>query len=343
VYVTPDQPNRIDPPDRPFPPQPAPNGWAFDRYVPEVDLHCHSTASDGTFAPADVVRLAHAAGLTGLSLTDHDTVAGVPVAAAEAARLGVDFLSGIEVSCAFPRPGTMHMLAYGFDPDAPAMRSLAARLADARAERTALILARLRAVGVDLPLAEVLAEAGGSAGSRPAGSVGRPHVAAVLVRRGHAASTREAFDRFLGGGGSAYVDANPLPPADVIALVRAAGGLCSLAHPFQTRRRDFAQLAALVRELADDGMEGLETIHGSHDTDAVHRLTRLADRLDLVPTGGSDFHGANKPWIKLGHAAGGRVVPRAWFDEVRRRTWAGGGRPAGPAGQPAGDGATPRS
>ena len=155
------------------------------------------------------------------------------------------------------------------------------------------------------------------------GTVGRPHIAAVLVRNGHVVSNRDAFDRYLGGSGAAYVDANPLAADQVFALVRAAGGLCSLAHPLQTRRQSFAQLEALIRELAEQGMGGLETIHSTHDTDTVHRLTRLADRLGLVPTGGSDSHGANKPWIRLGEAAGRRTIPREWFDAVWRRTAAG--------------------
>ncbi len=282
-----------------------------------VDLHCHSTASDGTFAPADVVRLAADAGLSGLSLTDHDTLDGLPDAAAEAGRLGLDFLAGIEVTCAFPRPGTIHMLAYGFDIASRPIRTLARRLAEGRETRTALILDRLRTAGVELDPAEVRAEAG------PLGSIGRPHIAAVLVRRGFAVGTRDAFERFLGGGGVAYVDASPLAPEQVIELVNAGGGLCSLAHPLQARRQTWHQLTALIRDLADAGMGGLETIHSTHDTDTVHRLTRLADRLGLAPTGGSDFHGANKPWVQIGQAAGRRSIPRAWFEDVRARTAAG--------------------
>ncbi|HEX8911405.1 MAG TPA: PHP domain-containing protein [Humisphaera sp.] len=281
---------------------------------PIVDLHCHSTASDGTFAPADVVRLAHQAGLSGLSLTDHDTLAGLPEAAAEADRLGIDFVPGIEVSCAFPRPGTIHMLAYGFDVTSRPIQTLARKLAEARQTRTAQILDRLRIAGVVLDPAEVRAEAGAM------GSVGRPHIAAVLVRHGFALSTRDAFDRFLGGGGVAYVDASPLNPEQVIELVNAGGGLCSLAHPRQARRPSWDHLVALIRDFADAGMGGLETIHSTHDTDTVHRLTRLADRLGLVPTGGSDFHGTTKPWIQIGQAAGRRTVPREWFDEVVART-----------------------
>ena len=274
-----------------------------------VDLHCHSTASDGTLAPAAVVRAAHEAGVSAIALTDHDTVAGVAEAAAEAARLGVDFLSGIEISAAHPRPGTMHLLAYGFDVEHPQMRKLTNVLAAAREERAARILVALRDVGVEMSMADVIAE----------GGTGRPHFAGALIRRGHAVSTREAFDRFLGGGGSAYVENNPLSAGQIIPMVRAAGGIVSLAHPFQLRRQTFGQLEAMVRELAEMGMDALETLHGSHDTDMVHRLTRLADRLELIATGGSDFHGANKPWIRLGQSANRAPVPRGFYDAVVAR------------------------
>src|SRR5688500_6723815 len=178
-----------------------------------VDLHCHSTASDGTFAPAAVVRAAAEAGVTAVALTDHDTLAGVAEARAEAERVGIDFLSGIEISAAHPRPGTMHLLAYGFDDEHPQIRKLVAILASAREERAARILARLRAVGVDMTIADVIEE----------GGTGRPHFAGALIRRGYAVSTRDAFDRFLGGGGSAYVENNALGAQQIIRMVRAAG------------------------------------------------------------------------------------------------------------------------
>ncbi len=279
--------------------------------VPGVDLHTHSTASDGTLSPGDVVRLAAEAGLTAVALTDHDTVAGVAEAAAVAAELGLDFLSGIEVTAAFPRPGTMHLLAYGFDVSHPAMVRLTGRLAVARAERAEQIVRRLNRLGVDLTLGDVEAEAAG-------GSIGRPHVARVLVRRGHAVSHRDAFDRYLGTRGSAWVDTAPLAADGVIDHVRAAGGLVSAAHPRQLKRHGAAQLSALITELAGQGMEGIETLHSTHDDDAVRQFTRLAERLDLVATGGSDYHGPHKPWVKLG-LAGGRPVPRPVYEAVRRR------------------------
>src|SRR5688500_4769482 len=230
-----------------------------------VDLHCHSTASDGTYAPPDVVRLAHEAGLSAIALTDHDTIDGLGAAASAAVSLGIDFVTGIEVSCAHPRPGTLHLLGYGFDVDHPAMLKLTRTLLDARLERAVRIVHQLRDVGVDLTLDQVRDEAGG---------LGRPHFASMLIKRGHALSTRDAFDRYLGGSGVAYVENNPLSAEQVIPMIRAAGGITSLAHPLQLRRATFAQLEAMIRELAEQGMEGLETLHNTHDKDAVHRLTR---------------------------------------------------------------------
>ena len=277
-----------------------------------VDLHTHSTASDGTLRPAEVVRLAAEAGLSAIALTDHDTAAGVAEAAAAAADLGIDFLAGMEVTAAFPRPGTMHLLCYGFDPGHPSLVALTDRLGDARDVRARAIVERLNAAHVDVTLDEIAAEAG------EGNSVGRPHVARVLIRRGYATTQREAFDRFLGSRGAAWVDTAPLDAEAVIAHVNAAGGLVSLAHPRQLRRDSFQQLASLVAELAEQGMGGIETLHSTHDLETVHQLTRLADRLGLVATGGSDYHGPHKPWVKLGQAAG-RAVPRAAFDAVAAR------------------------
>jgi hypothetical protein len=290
------------------------------------DLHTHSTASDGTLTPAQLVRLAHESGLRALALTDHDTTAGLPEAAATATPLGFRLIPGIEVTAAHPRPGTMHLLGYNFDEHHPAMQRLLTRLTAARRERTDLILDRLRSVGVDLTLADVVSslspapatpsQAGSDSSLVPPPSsliptITRPHLARLLVARGHATSTRDAFDRFLGGSGVAYVDTAPLAPDAVIAAVNAAGGLVSLAHPLQLRRRDFAQLEAQIRELADQGLGALEAYHSTHDLDTTHRLTRLADRLDLRTTGGSDFHNPLRG-IRLAHP-GGRPIPESVY------------------------------
>jgi predicted metal-dependent phosphoesterase TrpH len=280
-----------------------------------VDLHTHSSASDGTASPADVVRLAHGSGLSGVALTDHDTVAGVAEASAEARRLGIDFLAGIELSCSFPRPGTLHVLGYGIDPKSPAIRKLIAEQCATRDERNRLILERLNHLGLDLHWDEVIEAAGGP---DRAGSIGRPHLASLLVRKGYAASSRQAFDLYLGGGGAAYVDTNRLSAERAFATVRAAGGIASLAHPLQLRRQTWAQLESMVRELSEQGLEAIETMHSGHDADTVAKLTRLADRLDLLTTGGSDFHGTSKPGIRIGRPAG-REVPRGFFDRLVAR------------------------
>lgn len=276
--------------------------------IPSVDLHCHSNRSDGTETPAAVVRQAAERGLSALILTDYDTTAGVAEAAAEANRLGIDFLPGIELSCSFPRPGTMHLLGYGVDPAAPALRELIDEQSEAREERNRLIVRRLNALGLDVSWSEVQDAAAGAA-------IGRPHIAAVMVRNGLVLSSRQAFEQYLGGGGAAYVDTQRLEPERAFDVVRRSGGLVSLAHPLQLRRQTFEQLDALVRELAEQGLEAIETIHSGHVEETVHRLTRLADRHGLLATGGSDFHGSSKPGIKLGLAAG-RPIPRSFYDAI---------------------------
>ena len=280
--------------------------------VETIDLHVHSTASDGTLSPGDVVRLAKESGVRALALTDHDTVDGVAAAREEGRRVGVEVVNGIEVSCAFPRPGTMHLLGYGFEIAHPAMQRLLAIIGSARAERAGLIVGRLRRLGMEMTVEEVKEETGG---------VGRPHLAKMMVKKGYVLTRNEAFRKYLGGAGAAWVDHLPLMSDRVIPMIREAGGVVSLAHPFQLRRETFAQLEAVVRELAEQGMEAIETIHGSHDTDMVHRLTRLADRVGLLTSGESDFHSLERG-NKLGRA-GERGVPHYFLEQIMEgwRAW----------------------
>ncbi|MEZ0268306.1 MAG: PHP domain-containing protein, partial [Phycisphaerae bacterium] len=208
--------------------------------MPYVDLHAHSTASDGTFAPAAVARLAHDAGLAGLALTDHDTVAGVPECAAEAARLGIAFLPGIEISAIPPTAnGTLHILGYGVDPLSPALADMTRGLIEARNQRNPRIIARLRELGIDITLDEVLAEAN-------AGVVGRPHIAAVLVRKHVVPTIKKAFDDYLGQTGQAWVDKERLAPRAAIDRIRRSGGVSVLAHPVQLRTTNAAQLTQTI-------------------------------------------------------------------------------------------------
>jgi len=282
--------------------------------MPEfVDLHSHSTASDGTFAPADVVHLAHEAGLVGMALTDHDTVAGLAVAQEEARRRGLVFLNGIEISAVCPVPGgTLHILGYGVDPANEVLQRMTRDLLEARDNRNPQIIARLRELGIDVTWEEALAQAQG-------GVLGRPHIAALLVRKGVVKTIKQAFDEYLGQGGKAFFDKERLSPQDAIGRIRAAGGVPVVAHPVQLRTTNDAQLQQVIRDLVDLGLGGIEVVHSDHGEADVEKYHRLADRYNLVKTGGSDFHGTNKKDINLG-VANGRRIPREWMDELLAAT-----------------------
>lgn len=276
-----------------------------------VDLHCHSTASDGTLAPAEVVRLAQRNGLSALALTDHDTIGGVSEAAGEAARLGIDFLPGIEISAEFPSPGTMHILGYGVDPNSTTLRDLTRTLIAGRDNRNPRIVAKLNEMGVAVSMKEWEDQAKG-------GVLGRPQLAAILHRKEYVSSIKEAFDKYIGQGAPAYFDKERLSPRRAFEMIRQSGGLPVLAHPVQLRTVNDAQLERIVKDLLDLGLAGIEVIHSDHDQVLFERYAALARRYDLLQTGGSDFHGSNKKDIDLG-VARGRRIPRQMFDDLVAR------------------------
>src|SRR5439155_4309084 len=261
--------------------------------------------------PRELVRLAKQSNLTALALTDHDTVAGCADAADEAKQLAIDFLCGIEISAEYPHPGTMHILGYGVDPDSPQLKNLTQILIAGRDNRNPKIVAKLNDLGVAVTMKEWEDEAKGVV-------LGRPHLAAVLARKGYVSSIKQAFDKYIGQGAPAYFDKERLPPKQAIERIGAAGGLAVLAHPIQLRTSNDAQLEQLIKNLADMGLAGIEVLHSDHDPTLIDKYTRLADRFGLLKTGGSDFHGANKKDIALGLAAG-RRIPREMFDRLRER------------------------
>jgi predicted metal-dependent phosphoesterase TrpH len=273
-----------------------------------VDLHCHSTASDGTLAPAEVIKLAKSSGLSALALTDHDTIGGVAEAAAEAEILGIDFLPGIEISAEYPAPGTMHILGYGIDPQSKTLHDLTETLIAGRDNRNPKIVAKLRELGVAITMEEVEHEAGGQV-------VGRPHIAAVLHRKGYVSSIKEAFNKYLAQGAPAYFDKERLTPKRALEMIRESGGLPVLAHAVQLRTENDGQLDRVVKDLIDLGLAGIEVYHSDHDESWVSKCSALADKYHLLKTGGSDFHGGNKANINLGMARG-RRVPRELFDRL---------------------------
>ncbi len=278
-----------------------------------VELHCHSTASDGTLSPAAVVTLAHRSGLSALALTDHDTVAGVGEAASAAGSLGLDFISGIEISANYPAPGTMHILGYGVDPANPQLRSLTEDLIAGRDNRNPQIVSKLNALGVSITMSEWQDEAKGTV-------LGRPHLAAILHRKGYVSSIKQAFDKYIGQGAPAYADKERLSPRQAIERIVASGGVPVLAHPVQLRTNNDAELQRILKDLLDLGLAGLEVIHSDHSAELIEKYTSLADRMGLIKTGGSDFHGSNKKDIQLGLARGcNRRIPRACFDDLVAR------------------------
>jgi hypothetical protein len=276
-----------------------------------VDLHLHSTFSDGSRTPEEVVSLAREAGLSAAILTDHDTWAGAARFRAAAEAAGLRTLAGMEISADVPGR-TVHLLAYGFDPADAALAAAAARIREGRRARNAEILAKLARLGCPVSAADVLREAGTPE------LVARPHIAAALVRRGFARDRADAFRRFLERGAPAYADRFRLAPEEAIALVSAAGGATALAHPYSTRY-DRAELRAFVSRLAAAGLAGIEAYYTGHLPGQVEELLGLARDFGHVATGGSDFHGDPKPAVRVGVAYGGLKVPDEAFDALLAR------------------------
>jgi predicted metal-dependent phosphoesterase TrpH len=272
-----------------------------ERAGPIIDLHVHSTASDGELAPEEVVARAVAGGVVAMALTDHDTLAGVPAAIAAGGRAGVRVVSGCEFSVAAPW-GEMHVLGYFLPPGSRALEEFLVRCRTDRERRGRAMVELLRRLGLDVTDDDVLAEAEG-------GAVGRPHVARALLRRGYVTSISEAFDRYLGRGRPAFVDKTLPTFSEVAALVHHVGGVVSAAH-----LKDRGTRSVLVR-LKAEGLDAVETRHPSHDPDTRARLTDLALSLGLLRSGGSDWHG--DPVGDESHGPiGSQQVPLAWLERL---------------------------
>lgn len=247
-----------------------------------IDLHTHSNVSDGAFPPADVVRAAHAAGLDGIALTDHDSMAGVPEASAAAEPLGLTVIGGCEVSAVLEhRP--VHVLGYFMNPDHPRFASTMASIRASRLDRARRMVERLNELGVAITYERVRDIASGE-------SVGRPHVAQAMVEAGVVPTTNDAFtDEWIGNNGRAYLEKTALSPQDAVSLIRAAGGAAVVAHPIWIEGTTTPE--ELLTALAAGGLAGVEVNHPDHDDAARERFRALAKELDLVPTGSSDYHG----------------------------------------------------
>ena len=269
-----------------------------------VDLHCHSTASDGEYPPADVARRAQAAGLAAIALTDHDTTGGVPEATRAGEALGLRIVSGCEFSVKAPW-GELHLLGYFLPPGHAGLEQFLAGTRAARQRRAEQIVGHLRRLGITIELVDVARAANG-------GAMGRPHVARALVQRGASVDMNDAFARYLGRGRPAYVE-KPLPTLQQVAdLVHAVGGIAVAAHLGDHGTE------GQIRQFQEPGLDGLEVRHPSHSPGAERRLTGIAQRLGLAISGGSDWHGD----MELGdsHAPlGGLDIPLDWLEKLEER------------------------
>jgi len=274
-----------------------------------IDLHTHSTVSDGSESPEAIVEMAHGVGCSAVALTDHDSLAGLPRAGARAAELGIRLVPGCEVSCVPVATGGVHVLVYFVDDPTSPLGTELDRLREDRRSRNLALVERLNQLGIPVTLPMVAAHAGTEAG------VGRPHFAQAMVDLGAVGSLDEAFDRYLANGGEAYVPKGRLTVADVCRLARASGGVAVLAHP-TTLGLDPGALADAVRDMAASGLGGLEAVYGRYPPRLRTDLGNLARRFGLVPTGGSDFHGATKPDLSVGTGTGDLKVPDRTLDRL---------------------------
>ena len=270
-----------------------------------IDLHLHTTASDGRSSPDLLVREVVAAGITTFAVADHDTVAAVPIVRqlAQDARLGL--ISGVEIT-AVHNGRDVHMLGYFFDAESPSLLQFLEDSRSDRLRRARLMCEKLAACGVPVSFDELLQQAGPTSGK----SIARPLVAKALLRAGHVATVQEAFDRFLAEGGPAYVARTGASPAEVVRLIADAGGITSLAHPGPLGRDE------LIEPLVAAGLAALECYHSEHDEATTERYLALARTYDLAVTGGSDFHGAGD---RRADAFGRVGLPQDCFDRFAER------------------------
>ncbi|MCT7354624.1 PHP domain-containing protein [Streptomyces sp. 15-116A] len=274
-----------------------------------IDLHTHSTASDGTDTPADLVRKAAAAGLDVIALTDHDTTRGHAEALSVLPE-GLTLVTGAELSCRLDGI-SMHMLAYLFDPEEPALLAERELVRDDRVPRAKGMIARLNALGVPVTWEQVSRIAGH-------GSVGRPHIATAMVELGVVPSVNDAFTQeWLADGGRAHLEKHETNPFDALRLIKNAGGVAVFAHPAATKRGRTVPESAIA-DLAEAGLDGIEVDHMDHDPDTRARLRGLAKELGLLVTGSSDYHGSRKTCV-LGEFT---TDPEVYGEITRRATGA---------------------
>ena len=274
-----------------------------------IDLHLHTTHSDGSFSTAEVMAFAKQAGLTALAITDHDIVDGIPEATAIGKELGIEVVPGVEISSRLGE-SELHILGYFMQWTDPQLAQRLKTLRDSRHLRNPKIVQRLNELGIPITYEEVRALAGTE-------SVGRPHIARLLMEKKFVTSAKEAFDRYLANGRPAFVDRELPEPAEAVRWIREAGGVPVLAHPTWVRT-SAEGLRVLMRELKAAGLGGIEVHYSTHTPSQTTEYLDLATQCDLLVTGGSDFHGVTKPDIEVGIGRGQLKVSQKLLDPLRK-------------------------
>mgnify|MGYP001050179134 CR=1 FL=1 len=279
----------------------------------KIDLHIHTTASDGSLPPQDILTLAIKLGIKAISLTDHDSVEGIKTLLATGNSHPIELLSGVEISAApppgFNLSGSIHILGYGINVEDKKLNEMLDRQQQARINRTPQIIARLNELGIEVGLIDIQAKSDNS-------QIGRPHIAQWLIENDHAASMDDAFNRYLGKGRPAYIEKARIPMADAIQLIRTAGGLAVLAHPGLIDVQETNLYEQLLVELMSMGLQGIEVFYPEHSPQQETFFKQLAAKLGLIISGGTDFHGDINPDIQLGIGKGDLHIPYAVYESI---------------------------
>ncbi len=276
-----------------------------------IDLHVHSTASDGTLSPQEVALYAKAKGLSAIALTDHDTVSGVDECIKKGLEVGVVVVPGIECSADFYGK-ELHILGYYINPNCKTLESKLKQLIESRYMRNLKMLEKLEEIGCPLTLDELQED------SAPGTVLTRAHFAKALMRKGYISNRKEAFTKYIGRGLPAYVPREKFTVKECIDMIHTAGGLAVLAHPM-LYGYSRADITNLLRGLVLEGLDGVESVYSTHSQEDMSHLLQVCMQLKLFPTGGSDFHGDNKPLIDLGSGYGELKIPFDILEAMRKR------------------------
>ncbi len=272
-----------------------------------IDLHTHSTCSDGTLTPEEVVAEAAKTGLSAIALTDHDTIAGLPSAIEAGKRYGIEVITGIEFSVTGDTE--MHLLGLNFNLDCPAIKEILDEMIIQRDIRNYKVIALLEKCGFFITIDDILAEA-----TSPV--TGRSQIAKAMLKKGYISSIKEAFDKYLSFGKPAYVERSTLTPESAINLIHKSGGKAFLAHLNQTKKTD-EELYILLKHLKECGLDGIEGYYTEYTDDMSKRYRKMAQELGLLLSGGSDFHGTNKDGYELGTGKGNLRITYELLQNIR--------------------------